>query len=272
MVDKDREAAFRQTTAEWLEPTIPGARLVGPKWYPVKVDWAEVALAMDANSGKVSKSAMERFGTENGVEVCMMRWLGRPRPNGQHASVVVNVATKEDAEKLLKSESVTAHTGLRTENAQSTGKRRSGYSRASVMNRELRILQANMKRGREAQHALHNDPALADFHFILDQEPGCFLADGEVVLHGTNPRWTKFIASGRRQGSYPVRSCIWASRDVAATQVQVGSADITAIVALVGGRKLVIVSVYIPDLCSRRTKEENLEALTSRLDMINELV
>ena len=68
------------------------------------------------------------------------------------------------------------------------------------MNRELRILQANVNRGREAQHALHNDPALADFHFILGQEPGCFIAEGEVVLHGTNPRWTKFVPSSRIEG------------------------------------------------------------------------
>jgi hypothetical protein len=106
-VEKDKEAAFRQTTAEWLEPHIPGARLVGPKWHAVKADWIEVSLAMDIDSGKVSRSAMERFGTENGVEVCTMRWLGRPRPSGQHASVVVKVATKEDAEKLLRSDSVT---------------------------------------------------------------------------------------------------------------------------------------------------------------------
>ena len=105
-VDKDKEAAIRQTTAEWLEPALPGARLVGPKWYPVKADWIEVALAMDAESGKVSRSAMERFGTENRVEVCTMRWLGRPRPSGQHASAVIKVATKEEAEKLLKSDSV----------------------------------------------------------------------------------------------------------------------------------------------------------------------
>jgi len=59
-VNKDKEAAFRQTTAEWLETYIPGARLIGPKWYPVKADWIEVGLAMDTDSGKVSRSAMER--------------------------------------------------------------------------------------------------------------------------------------------------------------------------------------------------------------------
>jgi hypothetical protein len=106
-VDKDKEAAVRQTAVDWLDPQIPGARLVGPKWYPVKADFIEVALAMDAESGKVSKSAMERFGTENGVEVCTMRWLGKPRPSGQHASVVIKVATKEEAEKLLRSDGVT---------------------------------------------------------------------------------------------------------------------------------------------------------------------
>jgi hypothetical protein len=37
-VEKDKEAGFRQTTAEWLKPHIPGARLVGPKWHAVKED------------------------------------------------------------------------------------------------------------------------------------------------------------------------------------------------------------------------------------------
>lgn len=31
-------------------------------------------------------------------------------------------------------------------------------------------------------------------------------------------------------------------------------------------------SVYIPDLCSRRTKDENLEELSSRLDIVRGLV
>jgi exonuclease III len=50
-------------------------------------------------------------------------------------------------------------------------------------------------------------------------------------------------------------------------------ADITAVVAHVGGRKLVIVSVYIPDLSLlTRTREENLEELGIRLHTIDELV
>jgi len=141
------------------------------------------------------------------------------------------------------------------------------------MNRELRILQANMKRTREAQHALHNDAVLGDFYFILGQEPGCFLAKGEVVLHGTNARWTTFVPHGRREGQYPVRTCIWAPRDIKATQLHADSADITAVVAHVGGRRLIIMSVYIPDLSSSmRIREENMEELSSRLQAIDELV
>jgi hypothetical protein len=62
------------------------------------------------------------------------------------------------------------------------------------------------------------------------------------------------------------------SRELAATQVYVDSADITAVVTYVGGRKLVIVSVYIPDLKSTRTKEEGWEALTSRLNLIKDVI
>lgn len=50
---------------------------------------------MDINNGKVSKSAMEWFGAENGVKERTMRWLGRPRPSGQHALVVVVSLFKE---------------------------------------------------------------------------------------------------------------------------------------------------------------------------------
>jgi hypothetical protein len=49
-VEKDKKAVFQQTTAEWLEPHISGARLVGLKWYAVKVDWIKVSLAMNIDS------------------------------------------------------------------------------------------------------------------------------------------------------------------------------------------------------------------------------
>ena len=56
---------------------------------------------------------------------------------------------------------------------------------ANVINREVRILQANIKKINEARHAMHNDMALADFHFILSQEPSYFPSEGEMVLQLT---------------------------------------------------------------------------------------
>ena len=105
-VEKDKEAAFRQITAQWLKLYIPGARLIRPKWYIVKVDQVKVALVIDIDSKKVRKLAIKRFRVENRVEVYIIRQLRRPRPSGQYVLVVIKVATKEDAEKLLRINSV----------------------------------------------------------------------------------------------------------------------------------------------------------------------
>jgi hypothetical protein len=82
--------------------------------------------------------------------------------------------------------------------------------------------------------------ALADFHFILGLETSCFLADEQVVIPGANPRWGEFMAQGRRSLRAPVRSCIWASGEVTVTQLAIASADITAVVAHVGGKRIVV--------------------------------
>ena len=74
-----------------------------------------------------------------------------------------------------------------TTNTQHIGKRWTEFLYNSTINKELQILQANIKKYRETQHALHNNKILADFHFILGQEPYYFLLDGEVVLTGLNP-------------------------------------------------------------------------------------
>ena len=54
-----------------------------------------------------------------------------------------------------------------TEIAQNTEERKIEFLYAKIMNKELRIFQTNMKKSREVQHALHNDIALENFHFIL---------------------------------------------------------------------------------------------------------
>lgn len=100
-VSREEEGPVRQSAADWIHTHFKGARLIGPKWYAIKVDWIDKTLASDAETGRISEAAGQRFGQENGVEVRQMRWLGRPKEKAQHASAVVKVATKEQAERLL---------------------------------------------------------------------------------------------------------------------------------------------------------------------------
>jgi hypothetical protein len=44
------------------------------------------------------------------------------------------------------------------------------------------------------------------------------------------------------------------------------------VVAHVSGKRIVIISMYIPDLNSTQTKDKSKEVLTSRLDAIKEIV
>ena len=100
-VNKEQEDSIRSNATLWLEKALPGARLLAEKWYPVRVDYIEVSLATaDGNPG-ITNSAMERFGTDNKVVVRSMRWMTKVTPTKQHASAVVKVATKEEADRLI---------------------------------------------------------------------------------------------------------------------------------------------------------------------------
>ena len=44
---------------------------------------------------------MQSFSNENGVEARQIRWLGKPKEYASHASTVVKLATKGQANKLL---------------------------------------------------------------------------------------------------------------------------------------------------------------------------
>lgn len=100
-VPKEAESLIRRTATEWIHTYLRGAKLIGPRWYAIKVDWIDKVIASDATTGQISDKTKETFGTENGVEVMQMKWLGRPKERSIYASAVVKLATKEQAEKLL---------------------------------------------------------------------------------------------------------------------------------------------------------------------------
>lgn len=139
------------------------------------------------------------------------------------------------------------------------------------MSKTLRILQANLRKSRETQDALHNDTSLADFDLILGQEPSCSLIDNDIILYGSNPQWSRFVPTCTRRKRSPVRACIWAAKHIPATQLAIHSPDIAAIAVQLDQRRIVVISVYIPDYSSRRTREKNRQKPESRLSLINRL-
>lgn len=115
------------------------------------------------------------------------------------------------------------------------------------MNRELRLIQTNLNKSHEAQHALHNDEAYERYDVILGQEPHCRQFDGEVSLTGATRRWTTMIPQGRLEQWNPVRSCLWIHNELGPNQIPVQSPHVTAaVVRFSDSRWILFLSIYIP--------------------------
>jgi hypothetical protein len=105
-IDKEAEKVARAHADEWLPMYLKGAKLMETTWYPVKVDYIPKREATDQQTGVISQETREAFAEENGVEVKLMRWLGRPKEHAQYASALVKLATKEQVEKLLQKQAL----------------------------------------------------------------------------------------------------------------------------------------------------------------------
>ena len=143
-------------------------------------------------------------------------------------------------------------------------------ARLSMVMSELRILQANLGRREEAQNGLHNDPELRDFHLILGQEPRHFRSEKEVVVTGTNPRWTLLKPSKANEAWPHIRSCLWVRKDVTHTQVEVLSPDITAaVITTTEKRRIFVASTYVPGAGWRLNEGDHQQDLRKRLLLIS---
>ena len=119
------------------------------------------------------------------------------------------------------------------------------------MYRDTETLQANLRKSKPVQNALHNDDELGEFTAILAQEPYLVSIDGKVFTPGVGGRWTTYLPTTRAEnylerGVAVYRSCLWVAADVRAIQITVDSSDITAVKMVRQGRSIVIISVYIP--------------------------
>ncbi|KJZ68983.1 hypothetical protein HIM_11624 [Hirsutella minnesotensis 3608] len=129
----------------------------------------------------------------------------------------------------------------------------------------LRVLQLNAHKSDVVQQSLMNDAGLEDFAVLALSEPYARNIDGEVV---TSPmghhNWTKMMPMCARDGLWPIRSMLWIRSDLEAEQVPVQSADLTAAVLRLEGRKVMVVSVYV--------EGKNDEALTSAMELLRDMI
>ncbi|KIX04690.1 uncharacterized protein Z518_05560 [Rhinocladiella mackenziei CBS 650.93] len=86
----------------WLT-NLRGARLQAEQWYPIRVDSVyKGAILKDGQSTEVKEEAAQMVGEENGIRVHKLQWLSRPNADKIHGSMVLYLARREDAEKLLR--------------------------------------------------------------------------------------------------------------------------------------------------------------------------
>jgi len=102
------------------------------------------------------------------------------------------------------------------------------------MYRDTETFQANLRKSKPVQDALHNDDELGEFTAILAQEPYLVSIDGKVFTPGVGGRWTTYLPTTRAEnylerGVAVYRSCLWVAADVRAIQITVDSSDITAV-------------------------------------------
>jgi hypothetical protein len=79
----------------WLRTHFDGATVYGEQWYPVKIDNVWKKLALDGLGCTL-------VGRLNNVEVKKMCWLGSSSVDNIYGSLVIHVATKEEADRLVK--------------------------------------------------------------------------------------------------------------------------------------------------------------------------
>lgn len=92
-----------------------------------------------------------------------------------------------------------------------------------------------------------NDAQLRDYGVLAISEPYAQVIDNAVVTvpRGHHDNWTKMIPCVQHHGRWPFRSMLWIRKDIEAEQIPVQSADITAAVLGLPGRRILVVSVYV---------------------------
>jgi hypothetical protein len=87
----------------WLKGYFRGARLQAEQWHPIRVDSVyKGAVLKDMGGNEVKEEATQMVAEENDVQVHKIQWLSKPDRSKIHGSMVLYLARRQDAEKLLR--------------------------------------------------------------------------------------------------------------------------------------------------------------------------
>src|SRR5689334_9278642 len=85
---------------EWLHSRFPGAKLQAEKWYPVRADAVcKPSVLEDTLSTTIKSDCAQQIGNENGVTIRKLQWLSKPDAEKTYGSMIVYLASREDAVK-----------------------------------------------------------------------------------------------------------------------------------------------------------------------------
>ena len=109
--------------------------------------------------------------------------------------------------------------------------RTAGSSIRHVMNRNLRIIQLNVRNQGAVHESLMNDGETENVTALAIQEPQARGIEGRLL---TTPmghhKWTKMVPSTWMEGRSAIRSMLWINKDTDAEQVSIESPDLTVAV------------------------------------------
>lgn len=136
------------------------------------------------------------------------------------------------------------------------------------MTSDIRILQANVARRREAQLSLLNDDSVQEFAMLMITEPSILSIDGKPVVNN-HTHWNLIRPTSLAEDHiiHSFRSLIFVHKGAQFRQIQVPSSDITAGILFTNKQRILAVSIYVPRDPSA-SHEENAIQLSCRLEMI----
>lgn len=95
------EAETARIHNEWLGSHFQGARLLGDRWHPIKIDRVNKGGICDDTNMRLNSDACAKIGEENGTTVKRIRFLGQPNPDKTYCSIIAHLSTKEEVERML---------------------------------------------------------------------------------------------------------------------------------------------------------------------------